>query len=151
MRTETKMFFDSLVKEDRSLLDLYRADYTFLNERLAKHYGIAGVSGTEFRRVTYPDATRRGILGQGTMLVQSSLANRTSPVLRGKWVMEVLLGTPPPPPPPDVPGSGSIGRLEGRPPADDARAHGDPSQERDVQLAAIASWIRSASRSTTST
>ena len=102
MRTETKMFFDSLVKEDRSLLDLYRADYTFLNERLAKHYGIAGVSGPEFRRVTYPDSTRRGILGQGTMLVQSSLANRTSPVLRGKWVMEVLLGTPPPPPPPDV-------------------------------------------------
>ena len=103
MRTETKMFFDSLVKEDRSLLDLYRADYTFLNERLAKHYGIAGVSGAEFRRVIYPDATRRGIFGQGTMLVQSSLANRTSPVLRGKWVMEVLLGTPPPPPPPDVP------------------------------------------------
>lgn len=103
MRTETKMFFDSLVKEDRSLLDLYRADYTFLNERLAKHYGIAGVSGAEFRRVIYPDATRRGIFGQGTMLVQSSLANRTSPVLRGKWVMEVLLGTPPPPPPPNVP------------------------------------------------
>jgi len=103
MRTETKMFFDSLVKEDRSLLDLYRADYTFLNERLAKHYGIAGVSGPEFRRVIYPDATRRGIFGQGTMLVQSSLANRTSPVLRGKWVMEVLLGTPPPPPPPNVP------------------------------------------------
>jgi hypothetical protein len=103
MRTETKLFFNSLVKEDRSLLDFYRADYTYLNERLAKHYGIAGVSGPEFRRVAYPDATRRGVLGQGTMLVQSSLANRTSPVLRGKWVMEVLLGTPPPPPPPDVP------------------------------------------------
>ena len=88
----------------------YRADYTFLNERLAKHYGIAGVSGPEFRRVTYPDATRRGIFGQGTMLVQSSLANRTSPVLRGKWVMEVLLGTPPPPPPPDVSRSRSLGR-----------------------------------------
>ena len=115
MRTETKMFFDSLVKEDRSLLDLYRADYTFLNERLAKHYGIAGVSGAEFRRVIYPDATRRGIFGQGTMLVQSSLANRTSPVLRGKWVMEVLLGTPPPPPPPDIPDlDATTGSKEGR-------------------------------------
>jgi len=115
MRTETKMFFGSLVKEDRSILDLYRADYTFLNERLAKHYGIAGVSGPEFRRVTYPDATRRGIFGQGTMLVQSSLANRTSPVLRGKWVMEVLLGTPPPPPPPNVPLlEATSGSKEGR-------------------------------------
>ncbi len=116
MRTETKMFFNSLVREDRSILDLYSADYTFLNERLAKHYGIAGVSGPEFRRVTSPDTTRRGVLGQGTMLVQSSLANRTSPVLRGKWVMEVLLGTPPPPPPPDVPdleaaGESKDGRL----------------------------------------
>ncbi len=115
MRTETKMFFDSLVQEDRSLLDLYRADYTFVNERLAKHYGIAGVHGPEFRRVTYPDATRRGILGHGTMLVQSSLANRTSPVLRGKWVMEVLLGAPPPPPPPDVPDlEASVGSKDGR-------------------------------------
>lgn len=104
MRTETRMFFDSLVREDRSLLDLYRADYTFVNERLARHYGITGVTGAAYRRVTYPDDTRRGILGQGSMLVQSSLANRTSPVLRGKWVMEVLLGTPPPPPPPDTPG-----------------------------------------------
>jgi hypothetical protein len=116
MRTETKMFFNHLVKDDRSLLELINADYTFLNERLARHYGIAGVSGPEFRRVTYPDATRRGILGHGTMLVQSSLANRTSPVLRGKWVMEVLLGTPPPPPPPDVPdleaaGESKDGRL----------------------------------------
>ncbi|MEO8681833.1 MAG: DUF1592 domain-containing protein, partial [Vicinamibacterales bacterium] len=93
MRTETKMFFGNLVKEDRSLLDLYRADYTFVNERLARHYGIQGVTGTDFRRVAYPDASRRGILGQGSMLVQTSMANRTSPVLRGKWVMEVLLGT----------------------------------------------------------
>jgi hypothetical protein len=115
MRTETKLFFNNLVKEDRSLLDLYTADYTFLNERLAKHYGIAGVSGPEFRRVTYPDATRRGIFGQGSMLVQSSLANRTSPVLRGKWVMEVLLGTPPPPPPPNVPDlEASAGSKDGR-------------------------------------
>jgi hypothetical protein len=102
MRTETKLFFQNLVKEDRPILDLVNADYTFVNDRLARHYGITGVVGPEFRKVAYPDASRRGILGQGTMLVQSSLANRTSPVLRGKWVMEVLLGTPPPPPPPDV-------------------------------------------------
>jgi cytochrome c551/c552 len=103
MQRETEMFFNSLVREDRSLLDLYRADYTFVNERLANHYGIPGVAGDEFRRVQYPDASRRGLLGQGSVLVQTSLANRTSPVLRGKWVMEVLMGTPPPPPPPDVP------------------------------------------------
>ncbi|MCA1585433.1 MAG: DUF1592 domain-containing protein, partial [Acidobacteria bacterium] len=103
MRRETELFFDSLVRDDRSLLDLFQADYTFVNERLARHYGIAGVSGSQFRRVQYPDETRRGLLGQGSILVQTSLANRTSPVLRGKWVMEVLLGTPPPPPPPDIP------------------------------------------------
>ena len=103
MRRETELFFDSVVREDRNVLDLFRADYTFVNERLAKHYGIPGVSGSEFRRVQYPDDTRRGILGEGSILVQTSLANRTSPVLRGKWVMEVLMGTPPPPPPPDVP------------------------------------------------
>jgi hypothetical protein len=102
MRQETILFFNTLVREDRSLLDLYRADFTVLNERLARHYGIPGVSGPQFRKVQYPDDSRRGILGQGSMLVQSSLANRTSPVLRGKWVMEVLLGTPPPPPPPDA-------------------------------------------------
>ena len=116
MRTETKLFFTSLIKEDRSLLDLYRADYTFVNGRLAQHYGFKGVTGNEFQRVTYPDDTRRGVLGQGSMLVQTSLANRTSAVLRGKWVMEVLMGTPPPPPPPDVPafeeaGEAKDGRL----------------------------------------
>ncbi len=103
MRRETELFFNSLVREDRSVLDLYRANYTYVNDRLARHYGFAGISGTEFRRVEYPDETRRGLLGQGSILVQTSLANRTSPVLRGKWVMEVLMGTPPPPPPPDVP------------------------------------------------
>jgi hypothetical protein len=115
MRTETKMFFESLVREDRSLLDLLTADYTFVNERLARHYGLQGVVGREFRRVSYPDSTRRGILGQGSMLVQTSLANRTSPVLRGKWVMEVLMGTPPPPPPPNVPDLEAAGEAkEGR-------------------------------------
>ena len=103
MRHETEMFFNSLVRDDRSALDLFRADYTFVNERLARHYGIPDVSGEHFRRVQYPDARRQGLLGQGSVLVQTSLANRTSPVLRGKWVMEVLMGTPPPPPPPDVP------------------------------------------------
>ena len=103
MRRETELFFTNLVQENRSLFDLYRADYTFVNERLARHYGIPGVAGRQFRRVSYPDDTRRGILGHGSILVLTSLANRTSPVLRGKWVMEVLLGTPPPPPPPDVP------------------------------------------------
>jgi mono/diheme cytochrome c family protein len=103
MRTETVMFFNSLVREDRSLLDLYKADFTFVNERLAQHYGIPNVAGNQFRRVQYPDASRRGLLGQGAILVQTSLANRTSPVLRGKWVMEVLIGAPPPAPPPNVP------------------------------------------------
>jgi len=103
MRQETIMFFNNLVREDRSLMDLYTANYSFMNERLARHYGITGVAGNDFRKVQYPDTRRRGILGQGSMLVQTSMANRTSPVLRGKWVMEVLLGTPPPPPPPDVP------------------------------------------------
>jgi Protein of unknown function (DUF1592)/Protein of unknown function (DUF1588)/Protein of unknown function (DUF1585)/Protein of unknown function (DUF1595)/Protein of unknown function (DUF1587) len=115
MRTETKLFFNSLVKEDRSVLDLLTADYTFVNERLARHYGFKGIVGNEFRRITYPDASRRGILGQGTMLVQTSLANRTSPVLRGKWVMEVLLGTPPPAPPPNIPALEEAGESkEGR-------------------------------------
>ena len=103
MRRETEMFFAHLVRENRSLLDLYRADYTFVDERLARHYGIPGVAGRRFRRAAYPDDTRRGVLGHGSILVLTSLANRTSPVLRGKWVMEVLLGTPPPPPPPDIP------------------------------------------------
>jgi Protein of unknown function (DUF1592)/Protein of unknown function (DUF1588)/Protein of unknown function (DUF1587)/Protein of unknown function (DUF1595)/Protein of unknown function (DUF1585) len=103
MRRETELFFNHLVRQDRSLLELYRANYTFVNERLARHYGIPNISGSDFRRVEYPDDTRRGLLGQGSVLVQTSLANRTSPVLRGKWVMEVLMGTPPPPPPPDIP------------------------------------------------
>jgi hypothetical protein len=103
MQRETELFFNDIVRGDRSMLELYTADYTFVNEKLARHYGIPGVSGPEFRRVKYPDDTRRGLLGQGSMLVQTSLGNRTSPVLRGKWVMEVLIGMPPPPPPPDVP------------------------------------------------
>ena len=103
MRRETELFFYNLVKEDRSLLELFTADYTFVNERLAKHYGVPNVAGTAFRRVPSPDDQRRGLLGQSSILTLTSHALRTSPVLRGKWVMEVLLGSPPPPPPPDVP------------------------------------------------
>jgi len=103
MHRETQLFFHYLVREDRSVLDLLTADYTFVNERLARHYGMADVTGTEFRRVVYPNADRQGLLGHGSILTLTSHADRTSPVLRGKWVMEVVLGTPPPPPPPDVP------------------------------------------------
>ena len=103
MSRETELFFDHLVRADRPALELLTADYTFVNERLARHYGMPGVSGTHFRKISYPDDTRRGLLGHGSILTLTSHANRTSPVLRGKWVLEVLLGHPPPPPPPDIP------------------------------------------------
>ena len=102
-RQETELFFDSMLREDRSVLDLLDADYTFLNDRLARHYGIPNVYGGHFRRVTLTDEARKGLLGQGSVLTVTSYANRTSPVTRGKWVLENILGTPPPPPPPDVP------------------------------------------------
>jgi hypothetical protein len=102
-RRETELFFESMLQEDRSALDLLRADYTFLNERLARHYGIPNVYGTHFRRVQLADEDRRGLLGHGSILAVTSYATRTSPVLRGKWILEQLMGTPPPPPPPDVP------------------------------------------------
>jgi len=100
---ETTLFVDSIVKEDRSVLDLLDADYTFLNQRLAEHYGVPNVYGSQFRRVTVTDANRRGLLGQGSILTVTSYPNRTSVVQRGKWVLENLLGTPPPPPPPNIP------------------------------------------------
>jgi mono/diheme cytochrome c family protein len=103
-RTETELFFESIVREDRSAFDLLRARYTFVNERLAKHYGIPNVKGTRFRRVTLPDdGPRAGLLGQGSILTVTSYPDRTSPVVRGKWVLENLLGSPPPGPPPNVP------------------------------------------------
>jgi mono/diheme cytochrome c family protein len=102
-RRETELFFDSIVREDHSLLDLLNADYTFLNDRLARHYGIPGVQGSHFRRVTLADPKRRGLLGQGSVLTVTSQPVRTSPVFRGKWILENILGTPPPPPPPNVP------------------------------------------------
>ena len=100
---ETDLFFQSMLHEDRSILDLLRADYTFLNERLARHYGIPGIHGSEFRRVTLTNEERKGLLGQGSVLTVTSYPNRTSPTLRGKWLLENLLGSPPPPPPPNVP------------------------------------------------
>ena len=103
MLRETELFFDHLVQEDRPVLDLLTADYTFVNERLARHYGITGVLGPSFRKVDYPTDKRRGLLGHGSILTLTSHPDRTSPVLRGKWVLEVLLGAPPPPPPPDIP------------------------------------------------
>jgi hypothetical protein len=102
-RQETELFFESLLREDRSILELLSADYTFLNERLARHYGIPDVYGSHFRRVELKGEERRGLLGKGSILAVTSYANRTSPVLRGKWVLENILGTPPPPPPPDIP------------------------------------------------
>ncbi len=111
MVRETELLFQYLVQEDRSVLQLFDADHTFLNEHLAGHYGIEGVAGEKMRLVTYPNDERRGILGHGSVLQLTSMSDRTSPVLRGKWVMEVLMGTPPPPPPPNVPA------FEASPPA----------------------------------
>jgi hypothetical protein len=99
---ETELLFESIVAEDRNVLDLLRADYTFLNERLARHYGVPHVYGSHFRRVSVADERRRGLLGHGSVLTVTSHADRTAPVLRGKWILDNLLGTPPPPPPPDV-------------------------------------------------
>ena len=99
MRRETELLFYDIVRRDGSVLDLFSSDYTFLNDRLARHYGIPFTGGSAFQRVRYPNDDRKGLLGQGSILVLTSLADRTSPVLRGKWVMEVLIGTPPPPPP----------------------------------------------------
>lgn len=103
MQRETQLFFESVMREDRGVLDLLTADYTFVNERLARHYGIPNVYGSHFRRVPLKDDTRRGLLGHGSILAATAYPTRTSPVLRGKWVLENLLGTPPPLPPPNVP------------------------------------------------
>jgi hypothetical protein len=103
MKEETTLFFDSIMREDRSVMDLLNADYTFVNERLARHYGIPSVYGSQFRRVKVPSEARRGLLGQGSILTVTSYPNRTSPVERGKWILTNLLGVPPQPPPPNVP------------------------------------------------
>jgi uncharacterized protein DUF1592/uncharacterized protein DUF1588/uncharacterized protein DUF1587/uncharacterized protein DUF1595/uncharacterized protein DUF1585 len=103
MTRETELLFDSIMREDRSVADLLTANYTFVNERLARHYGIPNIMGNRFRRVTLTDPNRFGLLGQGSILLLTSTATRTSPVRRGQWVLEVLMGTPPPPPPPNIP------------------------------------------------
>ncbi len=103
LRQETELFVGSQIREDRGVHDLLRADYTFLNERLARHYGIPNVYGDHFRRVSYRNDRRAGLLGHGSLLTVTSYPHRTSPVLRGKWLLENLLGAPPPPPPPDIP------------------------------------------------
>jgi len=100
---ETKLFFESIVRENRSVLDLLTATDTFVNERLARHYGLPNVYGDGFKRIVRPDRSRTGVLGHASILTVTSYAHRTSPVLRGKWIMENVLGTPPPPPPPNVP------------------------------------------------
>jgi hypothetical protein len=102
-RRETELFFESIVREDRSVLDLLTADYTFVNERVARHYGIPGVYGDEFRRVSVTDEARKGLLGQGSILTVTSHADRTSPVVRGKWILENIMGVAAPLPPPNVP------------------------------------------------
>jgi len=103
MKKETDLFFTSIIREDRSVMDLLNADYTFINERLARHYGIPNIYGTDFRRVTLTDENRRGLLGQASILTVTSLPTRTSPVQRGKWILTNILGIPPTPPPPNVP------------------------------------------------
>jgi mono/diheme cytochrome c family protein len=102
MRREMELFFESIIREDRNVVDLLTADYTFVNERLARHYGMPYIYGSHFRRVTLDDEIRKGLLGKGSVLTVTSYPNRTSPVVRGKWILENLLGTPPPPPPADV-------------------------------------------------
>jgi cytochrome c5 len=102
-RQETEMLFDSIVREDHNVMDLLTADYTFVNERLAQHYGFPNIYGTHFRRVSVKDPARRGLLGHGSILTVTSYPNRTSPVLRGKWILENIMGTPPPAPPANVP------------------------------------------------
>jgi mono/diheme cytochrome c family protein len=114
-RRETDLFLDSILRGNHSVLDLLSANYTFANERLARHYGIPHVKGSYFRRVTLPDdSPRRGLLGQGSILTLTSYANRTSPVLRGKWILENLLSSPPPPPPPNVPALKTEGKEPGK-------------------------------------
>jgi hypothetical protein len=103
MREETKLFFQSIVREDRGAMDLLTADYTFVNERLARHYGMEGIYGSQFRRVAVTDENRKGLLGQASILTVTSYPNRTSAVQRGKWILTNILGVPPTPPPPDVP------------------------------------------------
>jgi hypothetical protein len=131
LRRETELFVGSIVREDRNVVDLLTADYTFLNERLARHYGIPNVYGDHFRRVHLIGGSRGGLLGQGSILMVTSYPNRTSPVIRGKYILENILGSPPPPPPPNVPDLKETPHRGPRP--DNARAHGTASGESGVR------------------
>jgi hypothetical protein len=111
---ETELFVSSIIREDRNVLDLMTANYTFLNERLARHYGVPNIYGSHFRRVTVTDEARRGLLGQGSILMVTSHTDRTSPVVRGKWILDNLLGAPPPPMPANVPPLDENNRAGGR-------------------------------------
>jgi hypothetical protein len=113
MKKETELFFQEMVQKDHKIPEFLDADFTFVNDRLAKHYGIKDVKGPEFRRVSLKDTPRRGILTQASILTLTSNPTRTSPVKRGKWVLETIMGTPPPPPPPDVPELKETGELKG--------------------------------------
>ena len=131
-RQETALFIGSTLDEDRSVLDLLGADYTWVNERLARHYGIPGVYGSRFRRVTLPDlAQRGGLLGHGSLLSLTSYPHRTSPVLRGRWLLEAIFGAPPPGPPPDVPALPERGENDAA--GVDARAPGAASAQSRVR------------------
>ena len=112
MARETSLFLESQVRDDRSLLDLLTADYTYVNERLARHYGMSGVYGERYRRVTLDDASRGGLLGHASLLTVTSYPTRTSPVLRGKWLLDNILGAPPPPPPAGGSGPGGERRWQ---------------------------------------
>jgi len=114
LQRETELFFESIMREDRNVLDLMTADYSFLNERLAKHYHVPNVYGSHFRRVTLQDDARRGLLGKGAILMVTSHADRTSPVVRGKWILDNLLDAPPPPPPAVVPPLNESNQREGK-------------------------------------
>ena len=147
LRRETEMLLESIVREDRSVIDLLNADYTFVDETLAKHYGIPNVRGSRFRRVAVTDEARRGLLGHGSFLLVTSVANRTSPVSRGKWILENLLGVPPPLPPPNVP---AIDESPEAAKASSLRQKMEIHRGTRPAPPVTASWTRSASRSRTS-
>ena len=147
MRRETELFVENIIREDRSILDFIDGRYSFLNERLARHYGIPDVSGPEFRRVDLTGTPRGGVLTQGSVLTVSSYATRTSPVLRGKWILDNLLDAPPPPPPADVPNldEAAIGT------AASMREQLEAHRKDPICASCHAGWTRSASASRTST
>ena len=145
---ETELFLDDQLKADRSIADLLTADYTFLNEQLARHYGIPGVYGSHFRRVTLADENRWGLLGKASVLAVTSYPTRTSPTIRGKWLLENILAAPVPPPPPEC--EYQSGREQDRQVRIGARDAGAASRQPGVRVSAMRAWTRSASASRTS-